>query len=67
MNALQRREGLCTWLVKEMLFGNLTPEQEQVAQRAYHDLQMKISFEEETLCKNLVMKQSSEPQQKLSA
>ena len=49
MNAVQRREELCIWLVKEILFGNLTPEQEQAAHRVYRKLQMKNCAELEFL------------------
>ena len=42
----EAREELCRWLVKEILFGNLTPEQEQAAKSLYHKLQMKNCLEE---------------------
>lgn len=42
----QLREAICLWLVEEILFGNLTPEQEQAAYRTYHRLQMKNYLEE---------------------
>lgn len=42
----EAREELCRWLVREILFGNLTPEQEQAAYRTYHKLQMKNCLEE---------------------
>ena len=43
----EAREEFCIWLVKEILFGNLTPEQEQAAKCLYHNLQMKISEKEQ--------------------
>jgi len=36
-----RREALCKFLVEEILFGDLTLEQERAAHRAYHKLQIK--------------------------
>lgn len=40
------REAICIWLVKEILFGNLSMEEERAAYRAYHKLQMKNCLEE---------------------
>jgi len=40
------REAICLWLVEEIFFGNLTPEQEQAAYRTYHRLQLKNCLEE---------------------
>lgn len=42
----EEREEFCIWLVKKILFGNLTPEQEQAAYRTYHKLQLKNCLEE---------------------
>lgn len=49
-----RREALCKWLVKEILFGNLSPPQERAAQRVYHNLQMNNSKEEEQWTTNFI-------------
>ena len=40
------REAICLWLVKAILFGNLTPEQEKAAYRTYRRLQLKNCLEE---------------------
>ena len=42
----EAREELCRWLVRQILFGNLTPKQEQAARQTYHNLQMKNCLEE---------------------
>lgn len=39
------REAICLWLVEEILFGNLTAEQEQAAYRTYHKLQVRNCLE----------------------
>lgn len=43
--AQRNREFFCGLIVKIIIFGNLTPKQENALHKLYHDLQMKNSLE----------------------